>query len=104
MRPLLAPSSRGCGRRRAVRPLRRGGGSMNVNRRIGFAIAALVFLFDQGTKAFVTGYLGLNVQDASMTILPFFDLRFVKNVGVSLGLLPASGALMRWALVLLTAG
>ena len=76
---------------------------MKLNRWIGLAVAALVFLFDQGTKAYVTGYLGLNVQDASMTILPFFDLRFVKNVGVSLGLLPASGAVMRWALVVLTA-
>ncbi len=37
-------------------------------------------------------------------MLPIFDLRFVKNVGVSLGLLPASGATMRWLLVLLTAG
>jgi len=75
---------------------------MNVTRMIGLAVAALVFLFDQGTKYYVTGPLGLNVQDASMELLPFFDLRFVKNVGVSLGLLPATGEAMRWALVALT--
>jgi signal peptidase II len=71
---------------------------------IGLLVAALVFLIDQGTKYYVTGPLGLNVQDASLTVLPIFDLRFVKNVGVSLGLLPASGAAMRWLLVLLTTG
>ena len=64
---------------------------MNRTRWIGLLVAVLVFLFDQGSKAYVTGPLGLNEQDASMTLLPFFDLRFVKNVGVSLGLLPASG-------------
>ncbi|MBB5711718.1 signal peptidase II [Sphingomonas xinjiangensis] len=75
---------------------------MNMNRRIGLLVAALVFLVDQFTKYYVTGPLGLNVQDASLTVLPIFDLRFVKNVGVSLGLLPASGAMTRWLLVLLT--
>ena len=77
---------------------------MTVTRWIGLLVAALVFLFDQLTKWYVTGPLGLNVQGDSITVLPIFDLQFVKNVGVSLGLLPASGALMRWALVLLTGG
>jgi signal peptidase II len=77
---------------------------MNVTRWTGLLTAALVFLLDQGSKAYVTGPLGLNYQDASMTVLPFFDLRFVQNVGVSLGLLPASGPVMRWGLVALTAG
>ena len=75
----------------------------NVTRWIGLLVAVLVFLFDQGTKAYVTGALGLNVQDASMTLLPFFDLRFIKNEGVSLGLMRANTEFMRWALVLLTA-
>jgi signal peptidase II len=73
------------------------------NWHIGLLVAAGVFLIDQAAKYYVTGPLGLNVQDASLTVLPIFDLRFVKNVGVSLGLLPASGAVMRWALVVLTA-
>src|ERR1041384_1438361 len=95
MRPVLAPSSRGCAGRRAVRALCRGGELMNVTRGIGLTVALLVFLFDQGTKYYVTGPLGLNVQDDSMTLLPISDLRFVKNVWVSLGLLPASGPVMR---------
>ena len=86
-----------------MRPLRQGGGLMK-NWHIGLLVAACVFLIDQAAKYYVTGPLGLNVQDASLTVLPIFDLRFVKNVGVSLGLLPASGAAMRWLLVLLTGG
>lgn len=69
---------------------------------LGLLVAAVVFLIDQVAKYYVTGPLGLNVQDASLTLLPIFDLRFVKNVGVSLGLFPASGALMRWLLVSVT--
>jgi signal peptidase II len=69
---------------------------------IGLAVAAAVFVIDQLVKYVVTGPLQLNVQDASLTLLPIFDLRFVKNVGVSLGLLPASGAAARWLLVLMT--
>jgi signal peptidase II len=74
---------------------------MNM-RVLGLLVAAVVFLIDQVAKYYVTGPLGLNVQDASLTLLPIFDLRFVKNVGVSLGLFPASGALMRWLLVSVT--
>lgn len=75
---------------------------MHKSRWIGLAVAFAVFLVDQFTKYYVTGPLGLNYQDASLTVLPIFDLRFVKNVGVSLGLFPASGQLMRWALVAVT--
>lgn len=75
---------------------------MTVTRWIGFGVAVLVFVLDQFAKYYVTGPLGLNVQDSSMTILPVFDLRFVKNVGVSLGLLQASSATMRWLLVAMT--
>ncbi|HVJ02321.1 MAG TPA: signal peptidase II [Sphingomonas sp.] len=77
---------------------------MNKTRMIGLGVAVLVFLLDQVTKYFVTGPLGLNVPGAAMEVLPIFDLRFVQNVGVSLGLLPASGQVMRWALVALTGG
>jgi len=75
---------------------------MNVTRGIGLLVALLVFLIDQGAKYYITGPLGLNYRDAVMNVLPFFDLRFVQNIGVSLGLLPADGATMRWLLVLLT--
>lgn len=75
---------------------------MNSTRMTGLGVAVLVFLVDQLTKYWVTGPLGLDIPGESLEVLPFFDLRFVQNVGVSLGLLPASGAWMRWALVLLT--
>lgn len=75
---------------------------MKSVRSIGLLVAVLVFLIDQATKYWVTGPLGLDMPGESLEVLPFFDLRFVQNVGVSLGLLPASGAAMRWALVALT--
>lgn len=75
---------------------------MNRNRTIGFALAALIFVADQAMKAFVVEGLGLSYPGAAKEILPFFDLRFVANIGVSLGLLPAETATMRWLLVGLT--
>jgi len=76
---------------------------MKSVRIFGFAAALGVFLLDQLTKYIVTGPLGLVVQNDSMTLLPIFDLRFVKNIGVSLGLLSANSPTMRWLLVLMTA-
>lgn len=76
---------------------------MNVTRAIGLMVALLVFLLDQGIKFWVTGPLGLNYDEASLQILPFFDLRFVRNIGVSLGALQATTEAMRWGLVALTA-
>lgn len=76
---------------------------MNRNRTFGFALAALIFVADQAMKAFVVEGLGIAYPGAVREILPFFDLRFVANIGVSLGLLPAETAWMRWALVVLTA-
>lgn len=76
---------------------------MNRNRTLGFALAALIFIADQAMKAFVVEGLGIAHEGAVREILPFFDLRFVANNGVSLGLLAATSAWMRWALVVLTA-
>ncbi len=76
---------------------------MKSVRIIGFAAALGVFVLDQLTKYIVTGPLGLVVQNDSLTLAPFFDLRFVKNIGVSLGLLSANSPTMRWLLVLMTA-
>ena len=69
----------------------------------GFAVAALVFVLDQAIKLAVTGPLHLDYNGAVLKILPIFNLRFVANIGVSLGLLQASSAASRWALVALTA-
>ena len=68
----------------------------------GFTAAAALFLADQLSKWAVTKPLGIDSLGESQTITSFFDLRFVPNIGISLGLLPADGHLTRWALVLLT--
>ncbi|MDF7776847.1 signal peptidase II [Sphingomonas sp. AOB5] len=75
---------------------------MNVTRGIGLLVALLVFLIDQGTKYLVTHTLGLSYEGAWMEIVSFFDLRYVENIGVSLGLMRASNEAMRWGLVALT--
>ena len=68
----------------------------------GFVTAAIVFVADQIIKFWVTGPLGIDHMGAYREIVSFFDLRFVPNVGVSLGLLPAGSDAMRWAIVGLT--
>ncbi len=74
------------------------------NRSAASVIALLVFVFDQATKWVVTYPLNLvNQPDQRITIAPFFDLRWVENRGVSLGLLSAGSVMGRWLLVALTA-
>ena len=70
-------------------------------RKIALILAACVFLFDQASKWVVTHPLNLEFR-REMEIVSFFDLRWVENTGVSLGLLPAESDLMRWLLVALT--
>ncbi len=67
----------------------------------GLAIAATVFLVDQGFKWFVLNPLSLREREA-IELLPFFDLRFTQNFGVSLGMFTATSAEMRWILVAVT--
>lgn len=69
----------------------------------GFAAAAIVLVLDQAIKLVITGPLQLDYNGAVLKILPIFNLRFVANIGVSLGLLQANSAASRWALVALTA-
>lgn len=70
--------------------------------RTGLAMAAWLFVADQITKWIVVGPLGLYYLGAVRRIAPFFDLRFVQNIGVSLGLLRAETELARWGLVAMT--
>ncbi|MEO1046959.1 MAG: signal peptidase II [Pseudomonadota bacterium] len=73
-------------------------------RLIGLALAALVAALDQWSKWYVTrGLLIDNIGD-NMPLLPFFDLTFTRNYGISLGMFEATSMEMRWILVLLTAG
>ena len=71
------------------------------NRAYGYVLALLVFALDQATKWVVTFPLQLQFRQ-QIEILPVFDLRWVENRGVSLGLLPASSDTTRWLLVGMT--
>ncbi len=72
------------------------------HRSLGFAIAGLIFVFDQLTKWVVTYPLELQTR-GEIKLLRVFDLRWVENRGVSMGFLTADGELGRWLLVALTA-
>lgn len=72
------------------------------NRLIGFAAALLVFLADQWVKQWVTGPLSIDRIGDVFEILPFFDLRFTQNFGISLGMFQATSPEMRWGLVAVT--
>ena len=70
--------------------------------RFGLAIAGLVFAIDQAMKYAVLGPLGLPLEGMRHELLPVFALSTTHNLGVSLGLLRATGELQRWGLVALT--
>ncbi|WP_209349161.1 signal peptidase II [Pontixanthobacter sp. CEM42] len=72
-------------------------------RMIGLAIALIIFAADQWIKDYVTGPLEINRIGDYVEILPFFDLRFTQNFGISLGLFEATSPEMRYALVAVTA-
>lgn len=74
---------------------------MKKNRKIGLSVAALVFFVDQLVKWIVTYPLQLPHR-LTIDVLPFFTLRWLKNTGVSMGLLNAGSELGRWLLVALT--
>jgi signal peptidase II len=72
-----------------------------ANRRLGFLVALLVFALDQLVKWIVTG--PLHVQDLEhYYLLPFFQLTYTQNIGISLGQLQATSEVGRWMLVALT--
>jgi signal peptidase II len=69
----------------------------------GLILAAAIFGGDQWIKWLVR--VPLKLQDRNVIeLIPFFDLRWTENYGVSLGLLTAQSMEMRWLLVALTAG
>ena len=68
----------------------------------GLVTAALLFVADQASKFAITDVLQLNDLTAERYVTPFFNLRFVANHGISLGLLHADTNTMRWALVAMT--
>jgi len=72
------------------------------NRAVGLAVAAFVFTLDQLTKYAVTVPLQLK-ERRTLELLPFFDLNWTENRGVSMGFLTADSETTRWLLVGLTA-
>jgi signal peptidase II len=72
------------------------------NRTIGLSVAAGIFLADQLVKWVVINILQLQ-QRQTIELLPIFDLKWVENRGVSMGLLTAGSDAARWGLVALTA-
>ncbi|RNJ64241.1 MAG: signal peptidase II [Porphyrobacter sp. IPPAS B-1204] len=77
-------------------------GLFTRNRLIGLAIAAFVAVVDQAVKMYVIGPLDLR-RVGHIDLLPFFDLTYTENKGISLGMLQANDMETRWLLVLLTA-
>ncbi|UAJ10336.1 signal peptidase II [Polymorphobacter megasporae] len=67
-------------------------------RRLGYAIAVLVFVLDQLAKYWVTAVLDLRDRGV-VPLVRGFDLTWVENTGVSMGLFRADGDLGRWLLV-----
>lgn len=74
-----------------------------AHRKLGLATAAAIFVIDQLAKWLVTHPLELPDR-GQIELLPIFDLRWVNNTGVSLGLLSADTPLARWLLVAMTLG
>lgn len=73
------------------------------NRLIGAGLALAIFVVDQWAKRFVTDRLGIDRIGDYREVLPFFDLRFTQNYGVSLGMFTATSTEARWVLVGITA-
>ena len=74
-----------------------------TSRTLAYISAVGIFLFDQLTKWIVTGPLGVDQVGDQMELLPVFNLTYVQNHGISLGLLHAEGDTGRWLLVAMTA-
>jgi signal peptidase II len=75
---------------------------LRFNRALGLAIALGIFVLDQAAKWIVTYILQLP-ERVTVQWLPFFQLNWVPNHGVSMGFLTAGSEMQRWLLVGLTA-
>jgi len=65
------------------------------------AFAIMLFFVDQLSKFFIQFTLNLPLR-GQIELLPILRFTWVKNYGVSLGMLTASGDTQRWLLVALT--
>ena len=73
-----------------------------ADRRLAFGFALLILIADQFTKWLVIGPLQLQ-SVGQIVLLPFFNLTWTENPGISLGMLQATSPAMRWGLVAMTA-
>jgi signal peptidase II len=75
--------------------------SLATRRITGLALAGAIYWVDQWLKMYVVWDLGLR-RIGRIELLPFFNLTYAENYGVSLGMLTAQSVEMRWLLVTLT--
>lgn len=75
--------------------------SLAALRVAGFALALGVFGLDRGIKALVAGPLALQ-HIGLIKLLPFFDLRWTENYGVSYGLFTAESSETKLMLLAMT--
>ena len=75
--------------------------SIARKRLTGFAIAAVVLALDLWVKWLMVNPLNLRGL-GQIELLPFFNLTWTQNFGVSLGMLTATSMEMRWGLVVMT--
>jgi len=73
-----------------------------ANRTAAYTTALAIFILDQLTKWIVSDPLALQAR-GQIEILPIFNLTWVENNGISLGLLNATTPTGRWMLVAMTA-
>ena len=73
-----------------------------TNPRTPYLIALGIFIVDQVSKFIMIGPLALQAR-GSIELIPIFDLTWVENRGISLGLGQASNDTQRWLLVAVTA-
>ena len=69
--------------------------------RIGYGLAAIVFVVDQLVKYWIVEIVRLQEQ-GTVAVWPFLSLTWVENRGVSMGLLTADTEVGRWLLVGMT--
>lgn len=72
------------------------------NRTLAYTVALTIFVVDQISKWIIINPLALQAR-AQIELLPIFNLTWVENRGISLGLAQAQNDMHRWLLVAMTA-
>ncbi len=72
-----------------------------MKKHFGFLLALGVFILDRVSKYWVVDVIGLE-KNGPLDLLSFFELRFVENTGISLGLFQMDGDLGKYFLIAVT--